>query len=69
MRLRGGGGGGDCTSNNALFVHVVRNGLFCCRDETNEHKVEYPFENGKGEQTNSHIHVQTVKCTLYMYMI
>ena len=38
------------------------------RGETNERRFEYSFGNWKGEQANSHIHVRTVKCTLYMYM-
>ena len=34
----------------------------------NEQKFKYLFEKRKGEQTNSHIHVRTAKCTSYMNM-
>ena len=38
------------------------------RGETNERKFEYSFENRKGERMNSHIHVETAKCTPCMYI-
>ena len=53
---------------------ILKHHLLSClqllkyRGETNEQKFEYSFENSKGERTNSHIHVRTAKCTLYMYL-
>ena len=38
------------------------------RGETNERNFEYSFENWKGEQMNSHIHVRAAKDALYLYM-
>ena len=54
----------------ASLIHIPTSAGIVIRGERNERKFEYSLENRIGEQTNSHIHVRTAKCTCisYMYM-
>ena len=59
-----------CSSLTMPLLWLPQHGelLPHCKDVSNERKFEYSFKNRKGERTNSHIHVQTARCTSYMYM-